>query len=106
MVFGNFKRTFPTPQSGLPELLFDEGVQAYKSFCMNVSLYAVQQSEQNLMKTSNLIPFDDDELFQQSTEDEEDINMLFKTNETINFKDGKGINREVTYLGPNLSNGI
>ena len=104
--FGNFKRTFPTPLSGLPELLFDEGFQAYKSFCMNVSSYAVQQSEQNSLKTSNLIPFDDDELFQQSTEDEEDINMLFMTNETINFKDGKGINREVTYLGPNLSDGI
>ena len=104
--FGNFKRTFPTPLSGLPELLFDKGFQAYKSFCMNVSSYAVQQSEQNSLKTSNLIPFDDDELFQQSTEDEEDINMLFMTNETINFKDGKGINREVTYLGPNLSNGI
>ena len=73
---------------------------------MNVSSYAVQQSEQNSLKTSNLIPFDDDELFQQSTEDEEDINMLFMTNETINFKDGKGINREVTYLGPNLSDGI
>ena len=104
--FGNFKRTFPTPLSGLPELLFDEGFQAYKSFCMNVSSYAIQQSEQNSLKTSNLIPFDDDELFQQSTEDEEDINMLFMTNETINFKDGKGINREVTYLGPNLSDGI
>jgi hypothetical protein len=73
---------------------------------MNVSLYTVQQSEQNLLKTSNLIPFDDDELFQQSTEDEEDINMLFMTNALINFKDGKGINQEVTYLGPNLSDGI
>ena len=32
--------------------------------------------------------------------------MLFMTNETIIFKDGKGINREVTYLGPILSDGI
>jgi hypothetical protein len=32
--------------------------------------------------------------------------MLFMANETINFKDGKGINRDVTYLGPDLSNGI
>jgi hypothetical protein len=58
------------------------------------------------MTTGNYIPFDDDELFQQTTEDEEDINMLFMTNETINFKDGKGIHRDVTYLGPNLSDGI
>jgi len=104
--FGNFKRTFPTPLSGLPELLFDEGFQAYKSFCMEVSSYAVQQSDSNAITTGNYIPFDDDELFQQTTEDEEDINMLFMANETINFKDGKGINRDVTYLGPDLSNGI
>ncbi len=32
--------------------------------------------------------------------------MLFMTNEMVIFKDGKGINREVTYLGPNLSDGI
>jgi len=32
--FGQFKKTFPTPVSGLPELLFDEGFRAYKSFCM------------------------------------------------------------------------
>jgi len=32
--------------------------------------------------------------------------MLFMTNETVIFKDGKGINREVTYLGPILSDGI
>jgi hypothetical protein len=29
--------------------------------------------------------------------------MLFMLNETILFKDGKGITREVTYLGPILS---
>ncbi len=31
--FGNFQKTFPTPISGLPELLFDEGFRAYTSFC-------------------------------------------------------------------------
>ena len=97
--FGNFKKTFPTPVSGLPELLFDEGYQAYKSFCMEVSSYAMQQS------TSTFIPFDDDEL-SQSKNEEDDINMLFMSNETIIFKDGKGINREVTYLGPTLSDGV
>jgi hypothetical protein len=44
--------------------------------------------------------------FRQSANDEEDINMLFMTNETINFKDGKGVIREVTYLGSILSDGI
>ena len=29
--FGSLKQTFPTPLSGLPELLFDKGFQAYKS---------------------------------------------------------------------------
>ena len=42
--FGNFKKTFPTPLSGLPELLFDEGFRAYKSFCMEVSSYASQHN--------------------------------------------------------------
>ena len=56
--------------------------------------------------TSTLIPFKDDELSQQSTEEEDNINMLFMSNETIIFKDGKGINREVTYLGPTVSGGV
>ncbi len=42
--FGNFKKTFPTPVSGLPEILFDEGFQAYNSFCMQVSSYAMSDS--------------------------------------------------------------
>jgi hypothetical protein len=60
----------------------------------------------NVSHTSTVIPFNKDKLLCQSPEDEEDINMLFMTNETVIFKDGKGINREVTYLGPNLSDGI
>ncbi len=32
--FGQFKKTFPTPVAGLPELLFDERFHRYKSFCM------------------------------------------------------------------------
>jgi hypothetical protein len=51
--FGNFKKTFPTPLSGLPELLFDEGFQAYKSFCMQVSSYATSDAN----STSTFIPF-------------------------------------------------
>ena len=106
--FRNFKRTFPTPLTGLPELLFDEGFQAFKSFCMEVSTFATKclEKDSTTQSTSTFIPFDDDELLQQSANDEEDINVLFMTNETIIFKDGKGIIREVTYLSPILSDGI
>ena len=55
----------------------------------------------------NTIQFDDDKVQPiQASQDEEEINMLFMLNETILFKDGKGITREVTYLGPNLSEGV
>ena len=67
---------------------------------MEVSLYVANLIENDTSNKSTFIPFDDDELLQQSTEDEEDINMLFMANETVIFKDGKGINQEVTYLGP------
>jgi hypothetical protein len=53
--FGNFKKTFPTPLSGLPELLFDEGFQAYMSFCMQISSYATKDAN----STSTFIPFED-----------------------------------------------
>ena len=81
--FGNFKKTLSKPVSGLPELLFNEGFQSYKSFCMQVSSYTVQQDTmctsthiQNALHTSTFIPFDGNELLQQSTEEEDDINML------------------------------
>jgi hypothetical protein len=41
-----------------------------------------------------------------ASDDDEEINMLFMINETVLFKDGKGITQEVTYLGPTLSDGI
>ena len=34
--FGIYKKTFPTPISGLPELIFDEGFTKYKSFLSQV----------------------------------------------------------------------
>jgi hypothetical protein len=102
-LYGNFKRTFPTPLSGLPELLFDEGFQAYKSFCMQVSSYTTINEAAH---TSNIILFNDNEIKELTIEDEEDINMLFMVNETVIFKDGKGINWEATYLSPILSDGI
>jgi hypothetical protein len=43
-------------------------------------------------QSSNIIPFDNDEVQQLMTNDDKDINMLFMCNETVIFKDGKGIN--------------
>jgi hypothetical protein len=55
---------------------------------------------------SNIIPFDNDKVQQLMENDDKDINMLLISNEAVIFKDGKWINQEVTYLGPNLSDGI
>jgi hypothetical protein len=65
---------------------------------MEVSSY----STSTLVSTdnSNVIPFEDDKIHGFTQEDEEDINMLFMINETVLFKDGQGINQEVTCLGP------
>ncbi len=64
---------------------------------MQVSSFATINEVQG--GSLNTIPFDDDEVQPiQASEDEEEINMLFMLNETILFKDGKGITREVTYL--------
>jgi hypothetical protein len=45
--FGQFWKTFPTLISGLPELLFDEGFQEYKSFCIKISSFANSVSSSN-----------------------------------------------------------
>jgi hypothetical protein len=97
----NFQKTFPTPISGLPELLFDEGFRAYTSFCKQVTSYATTDDRP---RGSNVIPFDDNEV-QPGTDKDDDkqINMLFMINETVIFKNGKGITQEVTYLGPVLT---
>ncbi len=55
--FGDFRKTFPTPISGLPELQFDEGFHKYNSFCMQVSSFATTDEVQG--GSSNTIPFDD-----------------------------------------------
>ena len=34
--FGKYQKTFPTPVSGLPELLFDEGFGAFQSYCSEI----------------------------------------------------------------------
>jgi hypothetical protein len=62
---------------------------------MQVSSYATIDE---VACNSNIIPFDDSEIKEVTIDNKEDINMLFMVNETAIFKDGKGINREVTYL--------
>jgi hypothetical protein len=72
---------------------------------MQVSIFATTDELQG--GSSNTTPFDDDKVQSiQASQDKEKINMLFALNETILFKYGKGITREVTYLGPNLSDGV
>ena len=71
--FGNYKKTFPTPLSGLPELLFDKGFQAYKSFCIQISLYAMTSDTTH---SSNIIPFDNNKVQQLMANDDMDIKML------------------------------
>ncbi len=67
--FGNFQKTFPTPISGLPELLFDEGFRSYTSFCKQVRWHATTDDEPC---GSYIISFDDDEV--QPGTDEDDTN--------------------------------
>ncbi len=103
-VFGNFQKTFPTPISRIPELLFDEGFKAYTSFCKQVASYATTD---DVPHDSDIIPFDDDEVQPGTDEDDDgEINMLLMINETVTFKDDKGITQEVIYLGPVLTDGI
>jgi len=103
--------------SGLPELLFDEGFQTYKSFCMQChSSYAnaiTNSASDANTKSLNVIPFKSQELVEDSIDDSDDgvinklfNNMLFMLHENIIFKDGKGITREVSYLGPQYSDEI
>jgi hypothetical protein len=85
---------FPTPVSGLPELLFNEGYRTFKSFYQRT---VMTDTTTNL----NIIPYDDKEL--SAFEDTDDaINMLFMLHESILFKDVKGTTSEVTYLGSQL----
>jgi hypothetical protein len=91
--FGQFKKTFPTPVSGLPELLFVEGFRAYKSFCMQAHSSYSNTVTDSESEASNVIPFESEELVVGSIDDSNDnaINMLFMLHENIILKDGKGI---------------
>jgi hypothetical protein len=64
-------------------------------------------------KPSHDIPFESQELVNDSLDNSDDNafnkifnNMLFMLHENIILKDGKGITREVSYLGPQYSDEI
>jgi hypothetical protein len=111
--FMQFKKTFPTPVSGLPELLFDEGFRTYKPFCIQAeSSYAnaITDLTPNEIRPSNNIPDDSQDLsfssFDESDNDDDAINILFVLSKHVILKDCKGLTWEVTYLGPQKSGGI
>jgi hypothetical protein len=54
------------------------------------------------MIDANVIPFNNDEVHDSINEGDDDMNMLFMLNELITFRDGKGVNCQVTYLGPHI----
>ena len=85
MVLRKYRKTFPTPISGLPELLFDEGYNRYKRFLVQVE----NPTRESSQKT---IECDDDEIHND--------NMLFMENESVKFNDGNGTHDTAIYLGP------
>ena len=83
--FVRYKKTSPTPISGLPELIFDKGFNRYKSFLAQMR-----------PATAKIVPatveYEDDKI---NTD-----NMVFMDNELIKFNDGNGTNDSVVYMGP------
>ncbi len=100
--FGQFQKTFPTPISGLPKLLFNEGFQEYKSFCTRISSFVNSVSSSNDSADVNVNPFNEDKVHVANDAGGNDINTLFMRNESFIFKDGKGITLQVNYLGPHI----
>jgi hypothetical protein len=85
---------FPTPVSGLSELLFDEGYRTFESFYQRTVMT-------DTTTDSNITPYDDKVLI--AFEDTDNgINILFMIQESILLKDAKGTTSEVTYLGSQL----
>jgi hypothetical protein len=91
---GQFQKTFSTPVSSLPELLFDEGYHTFKSFYQHTDMT-------DTTTNAKVIPYDDKELIAFEDTDNA-INMLFMLHKSILLKDAKGTPSEVTYLGSQL----
>ena len=72
---GKYKQTFPTPVSGIPQLMFDEGFTKYKIYCAKL----VSPLPQSAHAT---IEYEDGEI--------QTDNMLVMMNESIKLNDGNG----------------
>ena len=68
--FGQFKKTFPTPVSGLPELISNKGFQVFQSYYLQV--------ESSLPSPA------------PATVNHESDSMLFMMNQSIKFNNGDG----------------
>jgi hypothetical protein len=97
----NFRK-FSHTDSGLPELLFNKGFQEYKSFCTKILSFVNSVFSSNDKADANVIPFNEDEVHVAYDPSDDDINTLFMLNESVISKDGKGITRQVIYLGPHI----
>ena len=86
--FRKYTKTFPTPVSGLPELLFDEGFRAFQSFCLKVGSPIPPRAAFG----SSIVPYNEDEI--------ECDNMLFMADESVTFNNSKGDHKVVSYIGP------
>ena len=85
---GRYHKTFPTPVSGLPELLFDEGFGNFDSYCSEVGSPIPRYS----FLGATVVPYEEDEILHDNT--------LFMSDEAIKFKDGKGVSEQATYIEP------
>jgi hypothetical protein len=59
-------------------------------------------SSSNDIADVNVIPLDEDKVHVANDPSDNGINTLFMLNESIIFKDGKGITCQVNYLGPHI----
>lgn len=84
--FGQFKKTFPTPVSGLPELISNEGFQVFQSYCLQV--------ESSLPSPA------------PATINHESDSMLFTMNQSIKFNDGDDTAYSAIYLSPEMHDEI
>ena len=86
---GKYQRTFPTPVSGLPELLFDEGFKNFSSYCTEIGSPVPTYS---FLGAETITTSDEDSSNEK--------HQLYMRDETIRFKDGNGAFEHATYIEP------
>ena len=86
LVFDQYKKTFPTPVPGLPELIFNEGFCAFQSYCSQVGSPLPSSAPATVEYKSN--------------------NMLFVIYKLIEFSNGDGTADGAIYLGLEMHNDV